>query len=145
MKIHEVHNILYVLICQNILSKNQKKKFIQDLRHLWSTGFELRRSNARSFRLFMFPLSRSWVSSRWGKDEAFTDSTHVLIPLRSNFIFKACFDPLPQRTLFSEWFCLRTNFVITAHQHTAGSFDVRFLSLRIYLYSRMKMEKQINF
>lgn len=66
-----VHNILYVLICQNILSKNQKKKFIQDLRHLWSTGFELRRSNARSFRLFMFPLSRSWVSSRWEKDEAF--------------------------------------------------------------------------
>lgn len=140
-----VHNILYVLICQNILSKNQKK-------NSFKTYVIYGRQDSNCVDRMHDLLDSSCFHCRdpechhdEKRTKRFTDSTHVLIPLRSNFIFKPCFNPLPQRTLFSEWFCLRTNFVITAHQHTAGSFDVRFLSLRIYLYSRMKMEKQINF
>lgn len=73
----------------------------------------------------------------------FTDSTHVLMPLRSNFIFKPCFDPLLQKTLLSEWFCCAP-ISWSLHINTLLASST-FLSLRIYLCSRMKMEKQINF
>lgn len=102
----KIHNILYNNLSKYSVEKSKKKKnsfktYVIYGRQDWNCVDRMHDLLESS----CFHCRDPECHHDEKRTKRFTDSTHVLIPLRSNFIFKPCFDPLPQRTLLSEWFC----------------------------------------